>query len=403
MESMINPPTFSDYFYILLRWKKYILLSVLLVGIITTGIVFIISPTYKANAVLMIPPENPFSLGSILSGKAGGGSLSAKLLGISTSSEDVLLGILNSRKALKSTIDKFSLMSYYGIKDGNYDKALKAFAGDVTFEMNEHAMLEIAVVNKNPVISAAIVNHFVHLLDSLNIKYNIEFAANNRKYIEQRYEKCFRDLSLTEELLREFQKKNGVFSVPQQFEAAIKAAGELEAQLQIKETNLDLARIEFGENAPQTKLFLQERDLIKKKILELKNSDTISRGSNIFFNFKNAPDLMIEYMRLYRDFEIQQKIMEVVLPLYEQAKAEENKYLPTVSVLDEAKVPELKNSPKRGIIILAFTFMALFVSAASAFRGEKSLHMKEFKNPVLEREHRFYSFIARILKIYKLK
>ncbi len=45
---------------------------------------------------------------------------------------------------------------------------------------------------------------------------------------------------------------------------------------------------------------------------------------------------MIEYFRIYREVEIQSKIMEVTLPLFEQAKMEEHKSIPTILVIDEA-------------------------------------------------------------------
>jgi capsule polysaccharide export protein KpsE/RkpR len=403
MDSTKISPTFSDYLYILLRWKKFIFINVLLVGILTTIAVLLIPTTYKSNAVLMIPPENPFSLSGLMGAKTSGGSISAKLLGISNSSEDVLLGILNSRKTLINTINKFNLMSYYEIKDNNYDKALKAFSADVAFEMNEHSMIEISVINKSPRVSADIANYLAQLLDSLNIKYNLEFAADNRKYIEQRYDKNVADMNSAEEALRAFQKKYGIFSIPQQFEVAIKAAGELEAQLQIKETNYDIARLQYGDGSPQAKIAAQERDIIKQKVMELKNSSAISKESNIFFNFKDVPDVTIEYMKLYRDYEIQQKIMEVILPLYEQAKVEEQKYMPTVAVLDEARVPEIKYSPKRSFIILAIVFLAFFWLVITSFRGEKSLHSEQFKNPVLEKENRFFVATARFFKIQKNK
>ncbi len=44
------------------------------------------------------------------------------------------------------------------------------------------------------------------------------------------------------------------------------------------------------------------------------------------------------------------------MPMYEQAKVEEQKSIPTIMVIDKAVPPELKYSPKRSVIILGFSF-----------------------------------------------
>ncbi|PIW99623.1 MAG: hypothetical protein COZ80_04465, partial [Ignavibacteria bacterium CG_4_8_14_3_um_filter_37_9] len=87
-------PSFSDYLYILVKWKNFLLINIILIVLITAGLTFLIPKTYKSTAVVMIPPESSLGL-SGLSGLVGGKSstvsLGAKLFGSSNSSEDVLL------------------------------------------------------------------------------------------------------------------------------------------------------------------------------------------------------------------------------------------------------------------------------------------------------------------------
>ena len=78
----------------------------------------------------------------------------------------------------------------------------------------------------------------------------------------------------------------------------------------------------------------------------------------ILLPFKNTPELGAEYLRRYRDVEIQYKILQFIAPLYEQAKVEENRSTPSVVVLDHASVPEMKAKPK----IMLFALLA-FVSS----------------------------------------
>ena len=59
--------------------------------------------------------------------------------------------------------------------------------------------------------------------------------------------------------------------------------------------------------------------------------------------------------------EIQYKILEFVQPLYEQAKVEEVRNSPSVLVLDEATVPQLKAKPKGSIYALVALVASMIV------------------------------------------
>jgi len=395
-------PSFSDYLYILVKWKNFLLINIILIVLITAGLTFLIPKTYKSTAVVMIPPESSLGL-SGLSGLVGGKSstvsLGAKLFGSSNSSEDVLLAILNSRTMLTQIIRKFNLLDYYEISDNNFDKGLKAFVGDISFDVNEYGMIEVNVINKDAIESAKIANYFILLLDSLNIKLNIEQALNNRNFIEQRYLKNLQDLKVAEDSLHFLQKKYGIFAIPEQLGVAVKAAAEIEAQLMAKEVSTYFIKQQYGENTPQYQGALAEVNLLKAKVMELKNSDNVSKESNVFFPFNKVSDITLDYVRYLRQVEIQSKILEVVLPMYEQAKMEVQKRVPTIAVLDKAQVPQLKYGPKKAFIILFVTLFFFFLNIVLAFRGNSVLQSQIFSNPLLKHEHDFYDKVAHVYKI----
>ncbi|MCX6149587.1 MAG: Wzz/FepE/Etk N-terminal domain-containing protein [Ignavibacteriales bacterium] len=392
----------SDYLYILFKWKKFLIINMFIVIIAATIYAFLIQQEYKATAVVMIPQESSMGLGGLtglLSNKSTA-NIGSKLLGVSRTDEDVLLGILNSRTSLTNAIKKFNLMKYYEIDDKNMDKALKAFSGNLSFGPNEYSMIEISVTNKSPELSAAIANYFTDILDSINIFINIEQAKNNRKFVEQRYFKNLIDIRNAEDSMYRFQKKYGIFAVPEQLEVAVKAAGEIEAQLTSKEMEQYFMKQLYGEKSPQSLGMQTQIDMLKTKVLELKNGDKLSSVSNVLFPFKGIPNITMQYLRHFREVEIQSKILEVILPLYEQAKVEEQKSVPTIIRLDKAVPPQLKDSPKKGFIIISISFLGLFFFALVVFKGESSITRKEFRNPLQEKETKIY---LRLVKIYRLK
>ena len=402
-DTVNNVKSFSDYIYILFKWKKFIIITLLIIGPLTLSLLFLIPNNYKATSIVMIPPETSSGLGSLtglLSGKSSSASLGSKLLGTTSASIDALLAILNSRTALTNAVKEFNLIDYYDISDNNMDKTLKDFVSDLSFEPTEYGMIEISVINEDPVVSSKIANYFTKILDSLNITLNTQAATNNRLFIEKRYIKNLVDIKAAEDSLFKLQKKYGVFAIPQQLEAAVKSAAEIEAQLIEKELMAELIKKQFGENSPNYPPIKDQVDFLRKKVNEIKNSSKLSSDSNVLLPFKNLPELSMKYLRSFRELEIQQKILEVILPLYEQAKVEEQKSIPTIMVLDKAVPPQIKNGPKRATITIIFSLLVLFLLLPLVFRGEKVLTRGVHKNSMEELENKF---LSKIRKLYSLK
>lgn len=396
-------PSLSDYFYVLIKWKKFIILNLFIIAAIASGYSLLIQNTYKASTVVMVSPD--YSLGmssitSLLGSKSPAASLGSRLFGGSSETEDVIFGILNSKTAIVNVIDRFNLMEYYNVPDNNYDRAIKAFTQDINFDLTQNNFIEINVVNKSPVIAAEIANYYVRILDSLNLKINSESARSNRLFIERRYLKNLEDLRVAEDSLYTLQKKYGIVAIPEQIELAYKAAAEIEAQLFQKELFLEVLRNQFGEDSPQYQSLIAELQIIKNKIDRLKKSNEITKTSNVFLPFKELPHISISYLRIFREVEIQSKILEIILPMYEQAKVEEIKNIPTVVVIDKAEPPQLKNKPRRSLIVLGFMFLGLFIMLPLVFRMESILNKVSLRNPLEEKELKYYKTL---IKLYRTK
>lgn len=396
-----NKGQFSDYIYILYKWKKFILINMSIVIALSTIYAFLIPETFQSKAVITTPPESSGSgLSSLLGGKNSALSLGYKLFASGAANEDVLLGILNSRTCLVNAINKFDLIKYYEVKDNNIDKTIKAFQEDVVFDTDENNFINITVVNKDKYLSAKIANYFVYLLDSMNIKLNVEAAKNNREFIETRYRKNLADLKIAEDNFYKFQKKYGIFAVPEQLEVSVKAAAELEAQLIEKEMQSTIVQQQFGSNSPQYTGIMVEVNMLRDKVKELKSSDRLGQESNVLFPFKIAPDIMLEYLRNYREVEIQNKILELMLPMYEQACVEEHKSIPTVMVIDKAEPAQVKYQPKKAFVILGISLLFFFILLIGVFRFDGVINLEELPNPLVEKEKRHYLNIKRF---YRLK
>ena len=92
------------------------------------------------------------------------------------------------------------------------------------------------------------------------------------------------------------------------------------------------------------------------------DEEASGRTQDLFLRFEEVPEIGVGYARLYREVVLQEKIMEFLLPLYEQAKIQEAKDTPTVQVLDEAVIPIKKHRPKRAIMVVFFGMLSVIFS-----------------------------------------
>jgi tyrosine-protein kinase Etk/Wzc len=391
----------SEFLNSLYRWRKFLIINIVLVLILSIIYSLTIDETFKSTAVIMLPKEDDLLGGGQLTGLLSSAApfLGGKI-GSSAASMDDMIGILESRTVLQDVVDRFKLMDYFEIEDNNYDKALRATRRIISPEINDNMMIEINVIHENPDTSALIANYLVNVLDSLNKKFNIQQAKSNREFIEMRYVKNVEDLKAAEDSMEQFQKKYGIYVIPEQVEAAFRTIGEIEAQVVEKEILLHGIKAQLGENSPLVRNSQEQINILKNKLKELQSAERLSDESLILFPFKKLPEMYKSYSRLYRDLEVQGKIMEIIMPLYEKARIDEQKSIPTVIVLDYAVPPQLKYEPKKALVVMYFLFPFLFISLILVARAEKLNSVDLVPGSLEEKEYRFYN---RLKKIYRIR
>ena len=394
---------FSDFIYILYNWRKFLIINLFFILVFTGVIAFSLPKKYRATATIVVAPENTTGglggLASLLSGVGNIFSFNTKVLGGGILQEDLILGIMNSRSILLDVVNKFDLFQYYKVGWNKTDIVIKRFKKEISFDPNEFGLIEVSVIHKTPQTAADIANYLVHLADSLNIELNIKRARNHRTYIENRYLRNLEDLRKSEESMSEFQRKYGVFAVPEQVEIAVNVGGELEAELLENQILLHTIEEQFSTHTSMYKNVEMRINALKEKLFQL-HQNSLENRESLLIPFQDMPDLQKEYVRKYREVEIQSKLLELIYPLYEQAKMEEQKSIPTVMVVDRAVPPQLKHSPKRLAIIIGIAFVTLFIHVLIILRGHYLFSKENSLNPVERWEHRLFERIIRLYRFH---
>ena len=380
-----------EFLQVMTRHRRFITRFVLGTTLLVTIITFLLPKWYKSTSSVF-PAEKADLLGglegiaSFARALSPGRALSA--LGGATEA-DRYVAILKSGTVLTAVINKFDLVHVYDITSYPGEKTVKELLSNLEVTAEPEGDISITVYDKDPQRAADMANYFVEMLNKTNSEMSVQNARANRIFIGDRYEKNLADLKATEDSLKAFQLRYGVVALPEQTEASIKGAAEIWGQLALKEVEVGVLRRTNAEDNPSVLSAQIQVDELRKKLREM-NTGTGegSQDAKIFVPFKQIPNLGAEYIRRFRDVEIQYKILQFITPLYEQAKVEERRETPSVVVLDIASPAERKAKPRVSIYALIALVSSILVACLIVYSREfiarlKETHPEEFHHIVL--------------------
>jgi uncharacterized protein involved in exopolysaccharide biosynthesis len=375
--------SFIEYLAVLAKWKNFILVNCVSITIIAIIISFVLPKWYRATASVLPPKEpNPFSvLGGTNSILKGLGTISKLAGGGQTEGAYNYFAILKSRTAMEAVVKKFDLEEEYNIRDRSMEKAVKELEDNTSFEYQDDDYITIEVLDKSPSRAAEIANYFIDILNTMSIQLGSEEARGNREFIETRVEVTQDSLRTAEDALKQYQERTGLMLPTPDQSAGMSAIADLYVEKTKKEIEvgiLERSATPDNESLVQARLELEE---LNKKLSQF-------------------PGAGLETVRLYRDVVTQQKILEFLLPLFEQAKINEKKDNPVLVVLDRAIPPEKKARPQRMLIILSAAFLSLFGLIALVYALEGILR-RGGSDATLE--SRLANRVRRVCGLYGMK
>ncbi len=388
-----------DLFELIITYRRFLFIFIFLV---TTGatIYALLSPKwFKSTASVFPAKRNDLlsslsGLSSLAKGFAGSGGLAA-LTGSNTES-DKYIAILKSGTMTNDVIKKFDLIKEYEREGDYYDKVVGDWEDNLELEVQDEGNLTISVYSKNPQKAADMANYLVEKLNEINTGLSVTNAKANREFVEKRYLQNIGDINNLENAMRTFQEKYGVIAIPEQLEATVKSMSEIYVDLYKKEVEFNVVKQTYGIDHPLTATAEIEMVELKKKIDMLnKGTDDSQSDVKLIIPFKQAPELGNEYLKIYRNLEIQYKILEFVQPLYEQAKVEEARNTPSVLVLDYAGPAERKSKPKVLLYLLlsfviSFSISMLIVMIWEAVKNLKRIDQERFDTLVKSLKKDFF-------------
>lgn len=362
-EKSKNSSSSSYYIKLIYRWRKFLFIHLLVVAITSVVISLIIPKTFNSSATIL--PEGGSSIVSaVLPAEMteGLGSALGSLTGNSGEATNKIMSILKSRELATDVVEEFDLMQRFDA--ATIEDAIQAYREMVFVTIDDELMIRISVNAKTDFFSSdeeeQSTSEFAHdvatyvsiALDERFTELSVEKARFERELVEQRFEQNKEDLEDAEEALRDFSLKNSLVALPRQIEAAVETAANLEAQIITNEIELASLRQTFGNERSEVKQKEIAINQAKNRLNEIKLFGSTEDSLRLFPSFQAAPDLLMEFVELQRELEVQNSLYELLVRQYEQLKLQEARQSPSLQFIDTPAVPTKRSSPTRSLLVI---------------------------------------------------
>lgn len=352
-----------------LFWKRrrFIFWNTFGFAVLSIIVSLLLPKWYSSKAIIISSGGGQSNFLSMLSGIPVGD------FGLSPLNEDIssYIAILESRSVKEVIVNQFDLVERYESKDIEF--AMEDLSGNIELSVGEEGALKIEVLDKDPLIAKQMTDAFLMELDKVNRRIRTEKGQFNREFLEQRLTQNRQELAEAEEKFKKYQELSGLIDIPSQVTANIETFAQIYAQKVDTEVKYNVAKNLKTTNDPSV---LQLKILLEEIEKQLSNMVIEGDQDNIIPSFTNLPENSLQYARLLREVEIQNKILEIILPQYEQAKMEENKNTPSIQIIDHPQVAINKAKPKRAYIVIAATMMAFLLSFIYIYADNRTADLR---------------------------
>jgi tyrosine-protein kinase Etk/Wzc len=345
---------------LLLRGKKTILKFMLVPATLTAILVFVMKPTYTAQATFLPPQNAPGSGLSQLASQLGSLGAMGALSGLK-SSGDVYLAILGSRTIADDIIKQFDLQKVYKVQRiSDTEKALKARS---TFTLGKDTLITIDVEDHDPKRATDMANAYLDALREQNGRLALTESGQRRLFFEQQLEREKNALADAEVELKKTQEQTGLIAPSGQAQMEIETMAQVRAE--ITSLQVELAAIKQGatEENPQVVRLQTQIAGLQQQLQRLQSDPAKRQPGSLELPTAKVPELALEYVRKQREVKYHETLFELLARQYESARLDESRDAPLLQVIDRAIIPDKKSGPHRMLLIAVMALLGAFPGA----------------------------------------
>lgn len=342
---------------LIVRWKKPLIISLLIAGLLATffsGPLFI-TPKYNSSVIFF--PATTNSLSKAILEETGSDKQDILAFGEEEQAEQ-MLQILNSDEIREVIINKYNLFDHYHVNTSDnfpLTKLNDLFKDNISFSRTEFMSVRIDVMDEDPQLAANIANDISSLLDSMKTKIQHQRASEALKIIEQSYFEKQSDIKLKEDSLQKL-RMLGVIDYTSQAEILSQAytnASGIFANETASLTVLEKYKTETDTSVINTKARIKGAEAKLKGINKDLEQLTKYGGATLGLNSE------ISYDR---------QELSKLKTQYEKLKLDANQSLSHKFIVNKAIKAEKKSYPVRWLIII-LTLTGTFIVSLLVIMG----------------------------------
>ncbi|MBI3329076.1 MAG: hypothetical protein HYZ81_20520 [Nitrospinae bacterium] len=370
-----------DYLYPLYRRRGLILLCLLVTAGATALFTFRAPKIYEARAVLMPETSGGEDVGlrATLAQQFG-----VAVPGQKADPSTIFTNVLKSRPFAERVAERLNLVELLvragrssgvtSVVDLQQAVAERLLADvDVKVDARRGSAITITVPGEDPILAAHLANTYVTELDRYNREANITKSKRLRLFLEERLRQANRELTQVQQTLRTFQEQHKAISISEQAKQTLATLTKLEAQKLDLEIQREAQERFVRESHSQVKALQAQLAALQKNIEQLKYAEVMARAAErdgpleYYVPLDQVPLLSFQESRLLLEVGTKSKVVELLTTQVEQAKLDEARELPTLTVLEPAVPPQRPSKPKVKQNILLGMVVGLFGGVMVAF------------------------------------
>ncbi len=356
--------------------KRVIILSFLTFMLGAIIYVFIATPIYTSETVLLPVSSKPIS---------PIGDLAGKFLGISLQQSDTtqkIKAILHSRTFRERIAKRLNLHEIIFEKLPEKIPPEEAAAGALKKIIDiqddrKTGTIKLLINYKDPEVAQKIGFTAIDVLREIMEEKAITLAKFNRIFLEKQVKETEKELKESVAKLTQYQKREKVLVPEEQVKGTFELYSTLLAskiQLEIQLRNLKEV---LSPESPQIRNLEEQLRAVESQLARLESE---AGGFSAIPTLGEAPEKIAEYSQIFVKVKALQAKYETLLKMYEQAKIEEQKENIYVEVIDPPSLPRAPSKPKKNLIlavtavssVILGVFLALFIDWVNELRSRES-------------------------------
>ena len=366
-------PNLLDYAYVVVKWRRLIIWSVVVVTLATAGVSLLLPKQWTARGVIMPPEEDLDRFNFSALRAAGVPSNLAGLVGAATPADN-LKTYLELNRIRGAIVDRFNLIEEY--EAPHRERAIELLGENTAIELEREGAVVIEIAASSPQRAADMVNAIIDLVDNFNRLLTSKRATKLREFLELRLQVRREELKASGTALLEFEQQHGVVDLEAQTQAIVDVAKELVGELSMAEVSLEVLDHWVNPNNEERRSLEFKRDALREQLQQLVGESDAGE-EYLGPALRAVPRLGFDHAMLSLDLEIREEVSLFLGAKLEEARYREHLNTPTLHILDEAIPPETRSAPRRTLMVVIAFALSLILSTILAFLFESWVRLGE--------------------------